>query len=76
MMEHIARVYNEETEEWMEWPRLTESVYGEHNCVGLGDIVLMAGGSPSNRTVIFDTKTGSAREVASLKYPRYGAAMV
>jgi len=48
--------------------------------VGLGDTVLMAGGWDSNgytgRTVIFDIKTGSAREVASLKYPRLGAAMV
>merc|ERR1712080_165898 len=40
-----------------------------------------AGGSdstyrPTGRTVIFDTKTGSSREVASLKYPRYYAAMV
>merc|ERR1712115_480988 len=53
----------------------------DHSCVGLGDIILMAGGGrnpyvPTARTVIFDTKTGSAREVASLKYPRYGAAMV
>merc|ERR1712080_26016 len=30
----------------------------------------------TGRTVIFDTKTGSAREVASLKYPRVDAAMV
>merc|ERR1711962_1940124 len=49
-----------------------------HSCVGLGDIVLMAGGYSDSdytgRTVIFDTKTGSAREVASLKYPRaFGA---
>ena len=47
--------------------------------MGLGDIVLMAGGwrnyDISRRTVIFDTKTGSAREVASLKYPRAFAAM-
>merc|ERR1712126_160714 len=49
---------------------------------GLGDKVLMAGGMNSpfsfgftGRTVIFDTKTGSAREVSSLKYPRYWAAM-
>merc|ERR1719394_643993 len=28
------------------------------------------------RTVILDTKTGSAREVASLKHPRSGAKMV
>merc|ERR1719334_1185110 len=27
----------------------------------------------TSRTIIFDTKTGSAREVASLKFPRYNA---
>merc|ERR1719147_185267 len=34
-------------------------------------------GYPANtgRTFIFDTKTGSAKEVASLKYPRMYAAM-
>jgi len=57
---------------------LTEIVDG-HKCVGLGDTVLMAGGKDSTgftgRTVIFDTKTGAAREVASLKYPRYSAAI-
>ena len=31
--------------------------------------------SLTTRTVLFDTKRGSAREVASLKYPRDGAAM-
>jgi len=73
-----ARVYNEITGEWREWPRLTEGVY-EHSCVGLGDTVLMAGGwsdGYTGRTVIFDSKTGSAREVTSLKYPRGNAAMV
>jgi len=70
-----ALVYNVETGEWREWPRLTESVEGQ-SCLGLGDIVLMAGGYDSNRTVIFDTKTGSAREVASLNYPRWHAAIV
>jgi len=76
-----ARVYNELTRRWREWPRLTERVYG-HSCVGLGDKVIMAGGMNSpfsfgftGRTVIFDIKTGSAQEVASLKYPRYWAAM-
>jgi len=67
-----ARVFNEETGEWREWPRLTKEVYGQA-CVTLGDIVLMAGGysnGPTARTVIFDIATGSAREVASLKYPR------
>ena len=44
--------------------------------------MLMAGGyddsngALTGRTFIFDTKTGSAREVASLKYPRAEAAMV
>jgi len=33
-------------------------------------------GGTTGRTLIFDSTTGSAREVASLKYPRYGAAMV
>jgi len=75
-----ARVYNEETEEWREWPRLTNEVYGQ-SCVGLEDIVLMAGGREleyTGRTVIFDTKTGSAREVrgTTLKYPRGFAPMV
>jgi len=74
-----ARVYDETRDEWREWPRLTVGV-SDHNCVGLGDIVLMVGGTSrgytaTGRTVIFDTKTGSAREVASLKYPRMYAAM-
>jgi len=73
-----ARVYNELTGQWREWPRLSVGVYG-HSCVALGgDKVVMAGGSSNGatgRTVIFDTKTGSAREVASLNYPRYLAAM-
>ena len=45
----------------------------------LGDIVLMAGGwssTDARRTVIFNTKTGAAREVASLKHPRYNPGMV
>merc|ERR1712112_447584 len=71
--------YSETSGQWREWPRLTEEVRGQ-SCVVLGDTVLMAGGSdntyrPTGRTVIFDTKTGSAREVASLKYPRAFAAM-
>jgi len=72
-----ARVYNELTGQWREWPRLTVGVEA-HSCVGLGDTVLMAGGysnGVTGRTVLFDSKTGSAREVASLKYPRYYAAM-
>merc|ERR1712115_648673 len=68
-----ARVYDETRDEWRSWPRMNHGVYGP-SCVGLGDVVLMAGGYShgltTGRTVIFDTKTGSAREVASLKYPR------
>jgi len=75
-----AWVYSETSGEWREWPRLTVGVIA-HTCMGLGDIVLMAGGYDETkafigRTVIFDAKTGSAREVASLNYPRGGAAMV
>jgi len=73
-----ARVYNDLTGGWREWPRLTVGVFG-HSCVVLGDTVLMTGGLSNGftgRTVIFDSKTGSAREVASLNYPRYQAAMV
>jgi len=74
-----AIVYNEEQNTWRTLPSLTVGVSG-HSCVGLGDIVLIAGGityghHATGRTFIFDTKTGSTREVASLKYPRYGAAM-
>merc|ERR1711962_1399771 len=75
-----ARVYNVERNKWREWPRLTVGVRAQ-SCVGLGDILLMAGGMDSTslqftgRTVIFDTKTGAAREVASLKYPRWRAAI-
>jgi len=75
-----ARVYDETKDEWREWPRLTESSWTQ-SCVGLGDIVLMAGGldyggHPTSRTVIFNTKTGSAREVASLNYERARVAML
>merc|ERR1719370_155658 len=47
-------------------------------------MILMAGGLEdedessgvyTTRTVLFDTKTGSGREVASLKYPRHTASM-
>jgi len=73
-----ALVYNEESDEWREWPRLKDEV-SSHSCVSLGDTVLMAGGYSNDvttaRTVIFDSKTGSAREVASLNYPRQNAAM-
>merc|ERR1712126_146811 len=73
-----ARVYNEDRNEWREWPRLAVGVT-LHSCLGLGDIVLMAGGysrGQTERTVIFDSKTGSAREVAPPKYPRAWADMV
>jgi len=73
-----AKVYNELTGGWREWPRLKVGVFG-HSCVGLGDTVLMTGGWSdgdfTGRTVLFDSKTGSAREVTSLKYPRGNAAM-
>merc|ERR1711962_308204 len=36
-----ARVYNVESDEWREWPRLNEEVLGGHSCVGLKDKVLM-----------------------------------
>jgi len=76
-------VYNELTGNWTKWPRKYEanSVYAA-SCVGLGDKVLLAGGKLdyfsrqlTNRTVLYDTKTGLSREVGSLKYPRLAAAM-
>jgi len=68
--------YSETKKMWTEWPRLTHEVYG-HSCVRLGDKILVAGGQDSKgRTVIYDTKTGSARDVASLKHSRYRPAMV
>merc|ERR1711962_724096 len=73
-----ARVYNEDRNEWREWPRLTMGVQ-IHSCLGLGDIVLMAGGDSrgySPGTVIFDSKTGSAREVRPPMYRRWFADMV
>jgi len=76
-----ALVYSETSGEWRHWPKLPEDqgVFGQ-SCVGLGDIVLMAGGwDPAvitGRTIIFDAKTGSAREVASLRYPRHEHRMV
>jgi len=75
-----ALVYNTAQKQWREWPRLSEGVSAQ-SCVTLGNMILMAGGLSSvsrgytGRTVIFDTKSGSAREVASLKYPRGFAAM-
>merc|ERR1711962_1792711 len=76
-----ALVYSTTRKHWREWPRLSEEVRGQ-SCVTLGNKILMAGGaimarglSSATRTVLFDTKTGSAREVASLKYPRHAAAM-
>jgi len=76
-----ALAYDEEQDAWRTFPRLTNRTV-EHSCVALGDIVLIAGGYDSvhsraiARTIIFDTKTGSTREVAPLKYPRKGAEMV
>jgi len=74
-----AIVFKDTNEEWREWPRLINEVHG-HSCVKLGGIVLMAGGwddsyNPTGSTIIFDIKTGSARKVASLRYPRAYAAM-
>jgi len=73
-----ALVYSTTKNKWTEWPELSEEVYGQ-GCVKLGNTILMAGGMVSKRstgrTVIFDIKTGSAREVASLKYPRAYAPM-
>jgi len=72
-------VYSTTKKEWTEWPKLSEGVLGQ-SCVRIGDNIIMAGGADSSyritrRTVIFDTKTGSARKVASLKYPRGWAGM-
>jgi len=73
-----ARVYSTTNNKWSEWPRLSVGVYGQR-CLRLGEKILMAGGKDSGgytrNTVIFDIKTGSAREVASLQYPRFWAAM-
>merc|ERR1711962_1127918 len=74
-----ALVYNTAQKQWREWPRLSEGVSAQ-SCVTLGNMILMAGGSSNaggytKRTVLFDNKTGSAREVASLKYHRAWAAM-
>jgi len=73
--------YSETSGLWTELTRLTVGVIG-HSCLGLGDKVLIVGGrnttrfkDATGRTFIFDTKTGSAREVASLKYPRVIAGM-
>jgi len=74
-----ALVYSTTKEEWTEWPTLSKEVYGQ-SCVKFGDQILMAGGwnnvlFPTKSTVILDIKTGLAREVASLNYPRGWAAM-
>jgi len=69
-----ALVYSTTRKQWREWPRLREAVWGQ-SCVTLGNNILMAGRYSSAATVLFDTKSGSAREVASLKYPRHRAAM-
>jgi len=71
--------YSETKDVWTEWHKLNESVFGQ-SCLRLKDKILMAGGIISNsftgRTFIYDIKTRSAREVASLQYPRVGADMV
>merc|ERR1711962_1051220 len=58
-----ALVYSTTQKQWREWPRLSEGVFGQ-SCVTLGDMILMAGGytgaTVTTRTVLFDTKTGSA----------------
>jgi len=75
-----ALVYNTASKVWREWPRLTQGVFGQ-SCVTLGNNILIAGGRLSSggvyttRTVLIDNKSGSAREVASLKYPRHAASM-
>jgi len=76
-----ARVYSTTKNKWTEWPRLSEGVYGQ-SCLRLGEKIIMTGGiygtrvpRYTRRTVIIDTKTGSAREVGSLKYYRYYAGM-
>jgi len=72
----LARVYSTTKNVWTEWPRLSAGVHAQ-SCVRIGDEILMAGGDSSGkRTVLLDIKTGSVREMASLKYPRYYAAMV
>merc|ERR1711962_472564 len=74
-----ALVYSTTRKQWREWPRLSRAVRGP-SCVTLGNMILMAGGYSNaggytTRTFLFDTKSGSAREVASLKYHRVSAAM-
>jgi len=73
-----ALVYSTTKNKWTEWPKLSEKVYGQ-SCMKFGETILMAGGrnskSVTRRTHIFDIKTGSAREVASLKYSRVDGAM-
>jgi len=63
---------------WIKWPRLTQGVYVQ-SCVGLPGAVLMAGGltdrGHTRRTIFFD-RSKHPREVAPLKNPRGGAAMV
>jgi len=71
--------YSATKDVWTEWPELSEGVFGQ-SCLRLEDKILMAGGIISNsftgRTFIYDIKTGSTREVASLRYPRKGADLV
>jgi len=75
-----ARVYNEETQKWTNWPKLSHWV-ARQGCVTLGDKVLMAGGYGgyreryTGRTIIFDSRNGKPLEVGSLNHPRGLAAM-
>merc|ERR1711962_1673099 len=72
---HQARVYNEKTQKWTNWPRLSHWV-ARQGCVAIGDKVLMAGGYGgyreryTGRTIIFDSRNGQTIEVGSLNGPR------
>jgi len=77
---HQARVFNEDTGKWTNWPSLKHWV-ARQSCVTLGDYVLMAGGYGgyklryTGRTIIFDSRNGRALEAAPLMHPRGLAGM-
>jgi len=76
---HQARVYNEDTGKWTNWPRLRQWV-ARQSCVSLGNFVMMTGGYTDRRqytarTVVFDPKNGQAEEAAPLIHPRGLAGM-
>jgi len=79
---HQARVYNEKTQKWTNWPRLSHWV-ARQGCVALGDKVLMAGGYGgyrarelyTGRTIIFDSRNGKPQEAKPLIHPRGLAGM-